>query len=247
MRRLTETLSSFGRILLWITLACGTSAAVFAVWLFFYKSDLPDVSAMSVYSPNGPVVISTSICGETAHVVAIPSGNARILREAVLAAEGDFYPRSSVWRYYDELSSNAQTPRFGHYSDGLARDMLCGFHGGNLKRIFSEIRTTIQLERQFNHDQLMDIYLNRVYLGPGIYGVEEAAQQYFGKHAEELSITEAALLAGLIQRPAYDSPRQHPDRALARRNEVIDAMARRGSITRAQADVFKGTPLGTLY
>jgi penicillin-binding protein 1A len=245
MMRLAKTLRVFIRILLSIALMGVLAVAGLASWFFFYTSDLPDTSAMAVYSPSGVVVVSTTICGETVPVVAIPGSNPRTFRLALFASEGEFDPRSLVRRYYDEIRANSPPQRYGHYSEQLARQMLCGRSGGALKRSLAEMRTSVQLDRRFSHDQLVDIYLNRACFGSGIYGVEEASRRYFGKHAAELSIGEAALLAGLIRGPARFSPMQHPVQALARRNEVIDAMARQGSITAAEAETSENTRLET--
>jgi membrane peptidoglycan carboxypeptidase len=100
------------------------------------------------------------------------------------------------------------------------------------------------LERRFTTNQLLDIYLNRAYFGPGVYGIESAAERYLAKPASQLSLAEAALLVGLIRSPSMFSPLAHPDRALARRNEVIDAMVKRGSIGWEQAGKAKSMSLG---
>jgi len=223
-------------------LLCVVLVAGFAAWLYFYTSDLPPASTLAVFLVDGGAVSAkTTICGQSLWVVAIPGGNVPKLRLAMLAAEGDFDPRSFLGRYFD---GSDHTAKYGHYSEQLARQMTCGSSGGHLKRSLTEIRTAIQLERHFTNAQLLDIYMNRAYFQPGIYGVEEAAQRYFGKPVEELSIAEAALLAGLITHPAYYSPIQYPDRAMARRNDVIDAMLQRGSIKPAEATAAKLAPLG---
>ena len=241
MIRLLNAPRTLIKILLSIALLCLLGVAGFGAWLCFYTFDLPDASALAVYTADGGVVsVSTRICGQSLWVVAIPGVNIRTLGLAVLASEGDFDTQSFFKRYYDGLN---HTPRYGQYSTQLARQMFCGSSGGNLKREILEVRTSIQLERHFNQDQLLEIYLNRACFGPGIYGVEEASRQYLGKHAEELSTAEAALLAGLIKSPARFSPIQHPDRALARRNEVIDAMLQRGSIRPEEAETAKRAPL----
>lgn len=239
----TQTSRALVKVLLPVALLGALAAGGVAAWLFFYTSDLPDASAMAVYSPGGIVVVSATICGQAVPVVAIPGSNPRTLRLAILASEGEFDPRSFLRRFSDELRSKDPTRRYGRYSEQLARQMLCGYGGGNLRRHLAEIRTAIQLRRRFTNNQILDIYLNRARFGPGIYGVEEASRLYFGKHAFELSTAEAALLAGLIEAPARFSPAEHPERALVRRNDVIDAMARQGSISAAESATSKRTPL----
>jgi penicillin-binding protein 1A len=243
MTFLTETLRVLVKILLSIALLGALAVGGFASWLFFYKSDLPDASAMAAYSPGGIVVVSAIICGEAVPVVAIPGANPRTLRQAVLASEGALDPRNFLSRYSDELTSKIPDHRYGHYSEQLARQMLCSYSGSNVRRHLDEIRTAIQMQRRFTNDQILDISRNWVLFAPGIWGAEEASRRYFGKHAFELSTAEAALLAGLIEAPARFSPIEHPERALARRNDVIDAMAREGSISAVEAATSKRSPL----
>jgi penicillin-binding protein 1A len=91
---------------------------------------------------------------------------------------------------------------------------------------------------------LFTIYANRLYLGKELIGVQSASQYFFHKNPGDLDIAEAALLAGLAQGPSYLSPVRHPDRALERRDQVIDAMAQAGSITASEAEAAKNAPLG---
>jgi len=85
-------------------------------------------------------------------------------------------------------------------------------------------------------EQILEVYLNHVYLGKGFYGVEAAAQGYFGKSSKDLSLAEAAILAGLPKAPALDSPDGHFDRAKDRQRYVLGRMLELGSITRAEHD-----------
>jgi hypothetical protein len=243
MTRLSKALRVLAKIFLATALVCILAVGGFAAWLYFYTSDLPNTPAMAVYLVDGGVVsVPTTICGESFWMAVIPGANMPTLRQAVLAAEGEPDPRSFFRRYYDGLDG----PRYGQYSTQLARQMLCGSKTRILKRELLELRTAIQLERRFSRDELLNIYLNREYFGPRIYGAEEASRRYFGKRAGDLSIAEAALLAGLIKSPARFSPIQHPDQALARRNEVIDAMLHRGSIRPEEAESAKRAPLNAV-
>ncbi len=98
-----------------------------------------------------------------------------------------------------------------------------------------EYKASVQLRRRFTSEQLLTIYLNRAYFGNDLIGAESASLHYYGKHASELDVPQAALIAGLIKGPSRYSPERHPDRAKERRDEVIDAMLRNGSITAEQA------------
>ncbi len=115
------------------------------------------------------------------------------------------------------------------------------------KRKLTEILISIELEQRFSKKQIFELYANQVDMGQRgsftITGFGEAAQAYFGKDLKDITLPEAALLAGLVQRPSYLSPYRHPERAQERRNLVLEAMVETGSITRAQADAAKATPL----
>ncbi len=116
-----------------------------------------------------------------------------------------------------------------------------------LKRKLTEILISIELEQRFSKKQIFELYANQVDMGQRgsftITGFGEAAQAYFSKDLKDLTLPEAAMLAGLVQRPSYLSPYRHPERAQDRRNLVLEAMVDTGSITRAQADIAKATPL----
>src|SRR5262249_50453369 len=116
-----------------------------------------------------------------------------------------------------------------------------------LSRKVKEILISVELEQRFSKKQIFELYVNQVPMGQrgsfSITGFGEAAQAYFGKDLKDLSLPEAALLAGLIQRPSYLDPYRHGDRAQERRNLVLEAMVETGAITRAQADTAKGAPL----
>jgi penicillin-binding protein 1A len=93
-----------------------------------------------------------------------------------------------------------------------------------LRRKITEIFVAARLERQFTKDEILGMYLNKVYFGDGLYGVEAASLGYFGKHASEVSVAEAALLAGLVKAPSTYAPTVSVDRARTRRNVVLQAM-----------------------
>jgi penicillin-binding protein 1B len=116
-----------------------------------------------------------------------------------------------------------------------------------VKRKLSEIMIALELEQKFSKQQIFEFYANRVDLGQRgsftISGFAEASKSYFNKDLKDITLPEAALLAGLIQAPSFLSPYRHPERALERRNTVLDAMADTHAITRADAEKAKATPL----
>src|SRR5690606_11173093 len=95
----------------------------------------------------------------------------------------------------------------------------------------------------YSKKAILSLYLNHIYLGAGAYGVAAAAHRYFQKDLSELTLAEMALLAGLPKAPSAFSPISNPERALERRNVVLDQMVRCGKITEAEADAAKAEPL----
>ena len=104
------------------------------------------------------------------------------------------------------------------------------------RRKIKEIILAGAIESEYTKDQILELYLNKVYFGDGLYGVEAAARGYFGKPASELTVDEAALLAGLIQSPSSYAPTVNLERARARRNVVLQTMVSSGAIDAATAE-----------
>jgi penicillin-binding protein 1A len=111
------------------------------------------------------------------------------------------------------------------------------------RRKLTEIFVAARLERQYSKDEILGMYLNKVYFGDGLYGVEAASLGYFGKHANEVSLAEAALLAGLVKAPSAYAPTVSVDRAKARRNVVLQAMRGEKMIDRAAYDAASREPV----
>ena len=115
------------------------------------------------------------------------------------------------------------------------------------KRKFLQVIIALQLEHRFSKQQIFQMYANEVPMGEvGSYAIDgfgEAAQAYFGKDVGQLNLPECALLAGMIQSPSWLNPFRHPQRAMARRNVVLDAMVETGAITKQQAEQAKATPI----
>ncbi|WP_053161317.1 transglycosylase domain-containing protein [Streptomyces caatingaensis] len=113
-----------------------------------------------------------------------------------------------------------------------------------LDRKIRELRYAIGLEKTRSKDDILTDYLNIAFFGEQAYGVEAAAERYFGVHAADLSLPQAALLAGLVQAPTAYDPVTHPREARERRDTVLRTMARYGTVTGAEARRAIGTPLG---
>jgi penicillin-binding protein 1A len=122
----------------------------------------------------------------------------------------------------------------------LARNSL-PLGGRNLSRKLLEAMVALRIEHDFTKQQILELYINRIYFGAGCYGVETASLAYFGKNASKLNLSEAAILAGLIRSPNRFSPLKNPEGAALQRNTVLDRMLEHKTITAAQAEQAKLT------
>ncbi|MET0445030.1 MAG: PBP1A family penicillin-binding protein [Tardiphaga sp.] len=111
-----------------------------------------------------------------------------------------------------------------------------------MQRKLQEVELALWLERKHSKNEILELYLNRVYFGSGAYGIEAAAQKYFGKSAKNVTIAEAAMLAGLVKSPSRLAPNRNPEGAEARAKVVLAAMADAEFITPAQTKASTGTP-----
>ena len=115
-----------------------------------------------------------------------------------------------------------------------------------LERKARELRLSMEVERAYGKREILERYLNTVYFGAGAYGIKAAAETYFDHSQQTLSLHEAALLAALIKAPAIYDPRDHPKRAIRRRDYVIDRMEQLGTVSPTEAATAKAAPLGVV-
>ena len=112
-----------------------------------------------------------------------------------------------------------------------------------LRRKLMEVRMAGEIEARFSKREILELYLNHVYLGGGSYGIRAASRYWLGKDATELTVEEAALLAALPRAPSHYDPRRHPERARARRDLVLTLMERQDRLRFAEAEAARRTPL----
>lgn len=177
----------------------------------------------------------------------------KVLVDATLAIEDRRFFQHSGVNYYRLAEAGMSDLLHHHRGQGgstLTMQLSRGFFLSpekTIKRKMIEMLIAIELEQRFSKQQIFELYANEVPMGQrgsyAINGFGEASRAYFNKDIKNLSLPEAALLAGLIQRPSFLSPYRHPERALDRRNLVIDSMVETGAINREQADKAKATPL----
>jgi penicillin-binding protein 1A len=148
----------------------------------------------------------------------------------------------AVWR---DLTSLSFKEGFSTIQMQLARNVFPEQlpRAKKLGRKLCEVRMALRMDGELTRQEVLELYLNQIYLGDGRYGVEEAAQGYFGKEIGAVDAAEAALLVGLVQSPEGHNPRKHPERALKRRNVVLEVMAREGVISSEEARAAQATPL----
>jgi penicillin-binding protein 1A len=164
---------------------------------------------------------------------------------AVLAREDTrFYQHGGIdWRGIlralarDILSRSAKEGA-SSITQQLARNSL-PLGGRTVSRKLLEAMVALRIERQFTKQQILELYINRIYFGTGCYGVETASQAYFGKSASKLNLAEAALLAGLIRSPNRFSPLKNPEGAVMQRNAVLDRMVQLKKLSPDQAEPAK--------
>ncbi len=165
--------------------------------------------------------------------------------EAVLAREdtrfynhGGMDARGLLRALYRNISSGSVKEGASTITQQLARNSL-PLGGRTLRRKMLEAMVALRIERKFTKEQILELYVNRIYFGSGCYGVETASQAYFGKNASKLNLSEAAVLAGLIRSPNRFSPLKNPQGAATQRDVVLDRMLELKKITANEARAAK--------
>jgi penicillin-binding protein 1A len=225
------------------------SAAVGAAvgLLLVYSTDLPQVEELERYRPSSVTELYDGqgrVIGTFAlqrRVIASYDDYPEVLRNALVSIEDkDFYRHSgiNIWRIvgaaYRDIESGGKVQGASTLTMQLARNLFLSPDRSFYRKV-QEALLAIQMERRFTKPQIFTLYANQIFLGHGAYGYEAASEYYFSKPAMKLKLEEAALLAGLPKAPQYYSPIAHPERALKRRNLVLNAMLEDGKITAAQA------------
>jgi penicillin-binding protein 1A len=221
-----------------------------------YSVDLPQIHDLERYRPStttdlydqkGRLIGSFAL--ERREVVNYEDF-APVLRQAVISIEDKSF--ESHWginvlriagALWHDLRSHGRAQGASTLTMQLARNLFLSSER-TVGRKVQEAYLAIQIERAFTKEQIFTLYGNQIYLGSGMYGFEAASEYYFGKHARELTLTEAALLAGLPKGPVAYSPVINPEKALRRRNLVLSEMESDGVISHAQAEQARNAPLG---
>jgi penicillin-binding protein 1A len=244
-----------GRVLFGVLVLMAIAVGGTAGSLLVYSTGLPQVEELEHYRPSSVTQLyddQNRVVGSFAlqrRVIVTYDDFPKVLRDSLISIEDKDFERHwgvNLWRMmgaaYRDIESGGKVQGASTLTMQLARDLFLSpdrsFH-----RKIQEILLAIQIERRFTKPQIFTLYANQIFLGHGVYGFEAASEYYFGKPARNLTLEEASLLAGLPKGPSVYSPINHPDRALKRRNLVLNALLEDGKITAAQATATKAKPL----
>ncbi|HTH53439.1 MAG TPA: PBP1A family penicillin-binding protein [Edaphobacter sp.] len=224
--------------------------------MLVYSIDLPEIDDLTRYRPNTTTEL-LDVHGRPfgsfaleRRVVVPYSEFPPVLKQAILAIEDKSFESNwgvnlvrAVGAAYRDLHSQGKAQGASTLTMQLSRNLFLSSEK-TFGRKFQEVILSMQIERRFTKNQIFELYANQIYLGRGTYGFEAGAEYFFSKHARDLTLPEAALLAALPKGPEYYSPVRYPDRALRRRNLVLSEMEQDGKITMQQEEAAKAAPLG---
>ena len=244
-----------GRVLFGLLVLLSAAVGAAAGLLLVYSTDLPQVEQLERYRPSSVTELYDGqgrVIGTFAlqrRVIATYDDYPQVLRDALVSIEDkDFYRHSGinigriVGAAYRDIESGGKVQGASTLTMQLARNLFLSPDRSFYRKV-QEALLAIQIERRFTKPQIFTLYANQIFLGHGAYGYEAASEYYFSKPARQLKLEEAALLAGLPKAPQYYSPINHPERALKRRNLVLNAMLEDAKITAAQAADAKSKPI----
>jgi penicillin-binding protein 1A len=242
-----------------VSLLVGAGVAVAALWAFtILPRTLPSVTALETFQP----LVGTKIYDDNDELITELHVERRIfvplahipqaLRDAVIATEDKrFYYHWGI----DPIGiarAMVQNYRRGRLAEGGSTitqqltKVLFLTPDKSMERKLKEAVLALELERRYTKDRILEMYLNQVYFGHGAYGVEAASRTYFGKSVSELTVREAALLAGLPRAPTSYSPFEHGEAAKRRREVVLRRMVEFGALKDAEAKRLARTDLGLI-
>jgi len=220
-----------------------------------YSVDLPQIQDLGHYRPISNTVLYDDqgrAFGSFAlqrRTIAEYDDFPKVLYDAVLSIEDKNFERHSGVEFWRMLVAAGHDLRPGAAPQGastltmqLARNLFLSPER-TFGRKVREILLAIQIERRLTKDQIFTLYANQIYLGHGVYGFATGADYYFGKSVKELTVEEAAMLAALPKAPNNYSPIRNPERALRRRNLVIEEMVADGRISKTDGAAARNTPI----
>src|SRR5881296_2465532 len=233
-----------------VTLLLLVAGAGFAVFLFYstwaQTFDMKNVGEMpernTVYDVDGKIY--SRLAGANRLKVSLSEVSPFFITAVLAREDSRFYEHKGIdWRgilraLVRDITSGSAKEGASSITQQLARNSL-PLGGRTLSRKVLEAMVALRIEREFTKQQILELYINRIYFGTGCYGVETASQAYFGESASKLNLPEAALLAGLIRSPNRFSPLKNPEGAAMQRNAVLDRMVQLKKLSPEQAEQAK--------
>ena len=190
---------------------------------------------------------------ETVRRLNVPlSAVPEFVQQAFIATEDRrFYQHDGLdWRgFFRALITNVKAGRtregFSTISMQVARNTFAvrKYPARSLRQKLTELRLSRLIERSLTKQQILELYFNVIYMGNGVYGVEAASRDLFGRSVNQLNLPQAAMLAALPKAPSAYTPRRHPDRALARRNLVLNLMVKEGYVSANRLPGLQAQPM----
>lgn len=242
-------------VVLLLALAAGGLTGVIAAYRLNYSRAANEVAALATYRPSLVTRVyaddGETVIGEFALEKRIPlkyEEIPQVLKNAILAVEdARFYDHIGIdpIRIVGAAWKNVTTDKIeggSTLTQQLAKNLFLSKEQ-TLKRKMNEWALALQIERYYTKNQIMELYSNHMFLGANSYGMEAGAETYFGKQAKDLTLGEAALLAGIPKAPSEYSPTANPGKAKERRDLVLDLMARHGFASQAAVDAEKAKPI----
>jgi penicillin-binding protein 1A len=244
-----------GRVVVGLLVLTAALAGSLVGLLIVYSTDLPQIGELEHYRPSTITELYDSrgrVIGQFAlqrRVIDQYNDFPKVLRDAILSTEDKTFESHwgiNFWRVmgatWRDIHTNRRAEGASTLTMQLSRNLFLSPER-HFSRKIQEAMLAIQIERHFTKEQIFTLYANQIFLGSGVYGFEAGSEYYFNKHARDLKLEEAALLAGLPKAPVSLSPINSPERALRRRNLVINNMLEDGKITTEEANRAKAAPL----
>ncbi|HYY59223.1 MAG TPA: transglycosylase domain-containing protein, partial [Pyrinomonadaceae bacterium] len=238
-----------------LAIAAGGLTGIILAYQLNYSRAANEVASLATYRPSVVTRVyaddGETVIGEFAIEKRIPLKYEEIppvMKNAILAIEdARFYEHVGIdpIRIIGAGWKNLTTDRReggSTLTQQLAKNLFLSKEQ-TLRRKINEWLLALQIERYYTKNQIMEMYANHIFLGARAYGIEAGAENYFGKQAKDLTLEEAALLAGIPKAPGEYSPTINPKEAKERRNLVLDQMAKNGFVTQAEADAAKAKPI----
>jgi len=238
-----------------LALAAGGLTGIIAAYELNYSRAANEVAALATYRPSVVTRVyaddGETVIGEFALEKRIPLKYEEIppvLKNAILAVEDvRFYDHIGIdpIRIMGAAWKNLTTDRVeggSTLTQQLTKNLFLTKEQTYTRKV-NEWILALQIERYYTKNQIMELYTNHMFLGANAYGMEAGAETYFGKQAKDLTLAEAALLAGIPKAPSDYSPTSNPAKAKERRDLVLDLMAKNGFCSQAEADAAKAKPI----